>query len=209
MTSIAAHKSHHPMQFKMPIAVFVIGTLSYLAIRIAFKRKLSTGKKAVRRSTPTDMLLVALVAFGQIGMPLLAIATPLLAFANYRPPNSALWFGIASFSFGLWLFWRSHADLGSNWSVSLELEREHRLVTSGVYSRIRHPMYASFFAMALAQAALIPNLMAGLAALVAVTILYVVRKPNEEAMMLEHFGSDYVAYMRRSGGVIPPMRAVR
>ncbi len=155
------------------------------------------------------MVLVALVVFGQIGMPLLAIATPLLAFANYRPPNSALWFGIASFSFGLWLFWRSHADLGSNWSVSLELEREHRLVTSGVYSRIRHPMYASFFAMALAQAALIPNLMAGLAALVAVTILYVVRKPNEEAMMLEHFGSDYVAYMRRSGGVIPPMHAVR
>ena len=51
-----------------------------------------------------------------------------------------------------WLFWRSHADLGRNWSVHVRVREGHTLVTSGVYSWIRHPMYA---ALLLAAAGLI------------------------------------------------------
>ena len=197
------------MQLTLSSIIFLAGTLTYLAIRVAFKRKLAAREKSVHKTTRADMLLVALVGFGQIGVPILALATPLLAFANYTLPTSALWLGTAIFACGLWLFWRSHADLGTNWSVSLELDREHRLVTSGVYSRIRHPMYASFFVMAVAQVVLLPNWVAGGAALAAVTVLYTVRKPHEEAMMLEYFGSEYAAYMGRSGGVVPFFHAKR
>jgi protein-S-isoprenylcysteine O-methyltransferase Ste14 len=38
----------------------------------------------------------------------------------------------------VWLFWRSHADLGRNWSPSLELREGHELVTEGVYRYVRH-----------------------------------------------------------------------
>jgi protein-S-isoprenylcysteine O-methyltransferase Ste14 len=79
-------------------------------------------------------------------------------------------------------------------------------VTSGVYRWIRHPMYASFFVMAMAQALLLPNGIAAGAAFAAVLLLYAVRKPREEAMMLSHFGAEYAAYMRHSGGVIPRFR---
>jgi protein-S-isoprenylcysteine O-methyltransferase Ste14 len=44
---------------------------------------------------------------------------------------------------GLWLFYRSHADLGTNWSITLEIREQHRLITQGVYRRIRHPMYSA------------------------------------------------------------------
>jgi protein-S-isoprenylcysteine O-methyltransferase Ste14 len=64
-------------------------------------------------------------------------------------------------------------------------------------------MYASFFAMALGQALLLNNWIAGFAALVAVGVLYRVRTPNEERMMLESFGDEYRAYMRRTGGIVP------
>jgi protein-S-isoprenylcysteine O-methyltransferase Ste14 len=197
------------MQLTLPSILFLAGTLAYLAVRVFFMRKLAAREKSVRKTTRTDTLLVALVGCGQIVIPILGMATPLLAFANYTLPASALWLGTATFVGGLWLFWRSHADLGTNWSVSLELDQEHRLVTRGVYSRIRHPMYASFFVMAVAQAAILPNWVAGWAALAAVTILYTVRKPREEAMMLEYFGSEYKAYMLRSGGVIPFRHAKR
>jgi hypothetical protein len=90
-----------------------------------------------------------------------------------------------------------------SWSVTLELNQNHHLVTQGVYRRIRHPMYASFFAMALGQALLLNNWIAGFAALVAVGVLYRVRTPNEERMMLESFGDEYRAYMRRTGGIVP------
>ena len=196
----------HTMQLTPSVLVFVAGTAAYLAIRVAFKRKLAHREKSVRRSTPGDMLLVLLVGFAQIGIPLLAWSTPLLGFADHALPEALAWLGAPVFLAGLWLFWRSHADLGTNWSVSLELDREHRLVTSGVYRWIRHPMYASFFVMAVAQALLLPNGIAAGAAFAAVSLLYMVRKPHEEAMMLAHFGADYEAYMHRSGGVIPRLR---
>jgi protein-S-isoprenylcysteine O-methyltransferase Ste14 len=42
---------------------------------------------------------------------------------------------------GLSLFYRSHADLGTNWSNTLEVREKHRPITQGVFRRIRHPMY--------------------------------------------------------------------
>ena len=79
-------------------------------------------------------------------------ATP--NFADYRLPAPYLaatvpWCGAAVMLAALWLFWRSHADLGWHWSATLEVREGHALVDRGVYRRVRHPMYAgspySFF----------------------------------------------------------------
>jgi protein-S-isoprenylcysteine O-methyltransferase Ste14 len=51
----------------------------------------------------------------------------------------------------LLLSYRSHADLGQNWSVTLELRAGHQLIRHGVYRSIRHPMYASIRLWCLAQ----------------------------------------------------------
>lgn len=52
--------------------------------------------------------------------------------------------GVVCLAVGLWLFYRSHADLSTNWSVTLELRENHQLITHGVYRSIRHPMYSAF-----------------------------------------------------------------
>lgn len=62
---------------------------------------------------------------------------------------------------GVYLFWRSHADLGGMWSAHLEVRKEHRLITHGIYSRIRHPMYSAIFLITLAQAMVLTNWIAG------------------------------------------------
>jgi protein-S-isoprenylcysteine O-methyltransferase Ste14 len=129
--------------------------------------------------------------------------SPWLDWANYVLPPGTIWIGAAVMAGALWLFFRSHADLGNHWSVTLELNRNHRLITQGVYRLIRHPMYASFFMLGIGQAFLLSNWVAGWAALVAVTLLYVVRTPHEEKMMLECFGDEYREYMRRTGGIVP------
>jgi protein-S-isoprenylcysteine O-methyltransferase Ste14 len=103
----------------------------------------------------------------------------------------------------LLLFYRSHADLGRNWSISLELRSEHRLVSSGIYRFIRHPMYSSFFLMAIAQLMLLPNWFAGATGLVGVAMLYGFRVRQEERMMVERFGTEYRDYMARTARLIP------
>jgi protein-S-isoprenylcysteine O-methyltransferase Ste14 len=147
--------------------------------------------------------LIVLVGLGQIVLPLQFVWTRLLAFADRAQPDACTVLGTLAMAGGLWLFWRSHADLGESWSVTLELNANHRLVTRGVYRFVRHPMYASFFVLGLGQALLIENWVAGPAALVAVSLLVFVRVPNEERMMLAQFGDEYRDYMRRTGGIVP------
>lgn len=195
------------MDFNLPHVVFLLGTSAYLAIRAVFQYRTASNTKEVHKTSARDRILVMLVGASQIGMPLLLFFTPWLSGANYAPLPANLWLGTAVMLGALWLFWRSHADLGLSWSVSLELNTNHQLITRGVYHGLRHPMYASFFAMGLAQGILLSNWLAGWAALVAVAALYVVRVPEEEKMMLEYFGDEYRAYMRSTGGILPRMRA--
>jgi protein-S-isoprenylcysteine O-methyltransferase Ste14 len=138
-------------------------------------------------------------------LPLIWLGARFLTFADYplRPVPYAL--GLVFLAAGLWVFHRSHADLGTNWSITLQVRENHRLVTSGVYACVRHPMYSALFLLAVAQALVLPNWIAGPAYLFGFGLLYVLRVNAEERMMLDRFGAEYEDYMRRSGRLIPKL----
>jgi len=183
--------------------LFLAFSILYLLIRIYFQRRVSATKKVQNRASLGDRLVILLVAGGQGLIPLLFLFTPWFDWANYILPDFLMIPGAMLMMFGVWLFWRAHKDLDNNWSVTLELSENHKLITLGVYRYLRHPMYASFFVLAFGQAMLINNWLAGVAALLAVSLLYWLRLPHEEKMMLDHFGDEYQRYMRRTGGVWP------
>lgn len=133
----------------------------------------------------------------------LATRGEVLAFADYQLPSWATMIGAALALPFLLLFWRSHADLGDNWSPGLEMHAEHKLITKGVYARLRHPMYASIWLGAAMQALLIHNWLAGFAVIPAFLAMHIIRIPHEEAMMRKQFGTDYDEYMKRSGRIFP------
>ena len=182
--------------------IFMAFTAAYLTIRGVFIRRARRQQKTDKGDL-RDRLLIALVGIGQIVLPLLFVWTAALNFADRAQPSACLPLGVCAMAAGLWLFWRSHVDLGDNWSVTLEIDAKHKLVTRGVYRLVRHPMYTSFFVSGIGQALLLANWVAGPAALVAVAVLVLVRLPNEEAMMIEAFGDEYRDYMRRTGGIVP------
>lgn len=136
-------------------------------------------------------------------LPLISIVTPLLSFADYPLHRIPFFLGTACLLSGLWLFRRSHVDLGDNWSISLEIRTRHRLVDHGVYARVRHPMYTSIFLQAIAQALLLPNWVAGPSCLLAFILMFALRVSTEERMMLQRFGEDYALYMARSKRLVP------
>ena len=146
---------------------------------------------------------MALAFLGMQVLPLIYVFTSWLGFANYRLPIWAGIVGAVLFAFAVWLLWRSHVDLGRNWSPGLELRENHALVTDGVYRHIGHPMYASHLLWAVAQGLLLQNWIAGWIFLVVGTALYVLRVRREEQMMLGQFGEAYREYMRRTGRLVP------
>jgi protein-S-isoprenylcysteine O-methyltransferase Ste14 len=121
--------------------VFFVGFLAYLRIRGVYAHRTKTEEKAHRQIDRLEKTLLIAVISSSVLLPMLYLFTPLLNFADYDLPAVVRWLGAAIMLAALWLFWRSHADLGQNWSVSLEIRKGHQLVRHGVYRLIRHPMY--------------------------------------------------------------------
>ena len=183
--------------------VWVASMVLLTVIRMPYAKRAKANTITDKRAVSSERLLLALVAIGGTFLPLIHLATGLLGFADYSLPDWVVIVGAAILVPAYWLFWRSHADLGQNWSVTTELHVEQDLVTSGVYKRIRHPMYAAIWLIFLVQPLLVHNWIAGLSGPLAFAVLYFIRVPYEEAMMRERFGETYDAYCARSGRLSP------
>ena len=183
--------------------VFCVGFVLYVRIRHVFIQRTKGEKKVIRRIDALEKWLLFAVTSSTLLLPVLYLFTPLLSFADYRLPAWVPWVGVVTMVGSLWLFWRSHVDLGNNWSVSLEIRDGHALVTRGVYQFIRHPMYASIWLWAVAQGMMLSNWLAGWAVVPAFGAMYLLRTPREEKMMCEEFGDPYRAYMLRTGRLLP------
>jgi protein-S-isoprenylcysteine O-methyltransferase Ste14 len=183
-------------------AVILAASLVMVAIRAPHGHR-SRGIKIVKsRKGTLEMGLLTLAWLGFL-VPLIWIASPALWFAEYPLYAGPLVAGVLCLAVGLGLFYRSHADLGPNWSITLEVREQHRLITHGVYRRIRHPMYTALLLYSVGQALVIPNWVAGPSYLVAFATLFVFRVHAEERMMLEQFGDEYAAYMARTHRLVP------
>lgn len=175
-------------------------------IRARYSGSISGNVIVDDRRDGTERFLLALVGVGSILVPLFHLLTGAFDFASYELPVWTIVAGAMIAAGGLWLFWRSHADLGLNWSPTLEVREAHTLVTEGVYARIRHPMYTSLFLIYGSFPLLIHNWVAGWIGVIVFGVLYVIRISNEERMMNAHFGAEYASYSERTGRLVPPLR---
>ena len=190
--------------------VYFLGLLAEMLIRLPHERRRRQTWMVVDRVSALERLLVALMSVGLFFIPAVYVLTPWLSWADYRlsprGTRRAGGVGAAILAVAVWVFWRSHTDLGRNWSPSLQIREGHTLVTEGVYRSIRHPMYASLWLWGIAQTLLLQNWVAAWASIVLILPMYVLRVPREEQMMLEQFGEAYRVYMNRTGRVIPRLR---
>jgi protein-S-isoprenylcysteine O-methyltransferase Ste14 len=183
--------------------VWFAGLVAWYVIRYPFERRAK--KVGVTKSLFgwRESGLLSLAFFGLWIVPLIYSLTGFpAALDRPRVPAIAI-LGVVALCGALLLFYRSHADLGKNWSISLQIRNEHRLVTTGIYRFVRHPMYSSFFLLAVAQLMLLPNWFAGATGLIGVGMLYAFRIRQEERMMMERFGAGYRDYIAHTARLIP------
>lgn len=190
--------------------LFIAGLLAQEIIRFPHRRRNRREQKAGRfvddRSQRLELVMSMVAWTGMEIIPLFYAFTRWLEWADYPLPAWLGWVGFTLLALATWLLWRAHADLGRNWSPTLQVSREQQVVTSGVYSYLRHPIYASLLLTGVAQALMLPNWVAGWSGLAAFLLVYLVRVPREEAMMVQHFGEEYTAYRARVGGLLPRRR---
>jgi len=179
------------------------GIVGWFVIRYPHQRRSHRTPVAEQREPIRDRVLLAISFCGLFVVPVVYVAAGVPRFADYRFYPLLAWLGAAVFALSLALFYRTHRDLGRFWSVTLEIRETHRLITSGVYRYVRHPMYSAFFLWAVAQALLLPNWIAGPAGLVGFGTLFAFRVGREERMMEASFGEAYREYAGRTRRVVP------
>ena len=110
---------------------------------------------------------------------------------NHSPLDTAL-LAVSIVSFVFWMTARH--QLGASFKIKAEA---HQLVRTGLYSKIRNPIYFfAFIALGTAVAALHAWIV--LAVFVAVYTFQIPRIKQEEEVLEEAFGEEYRAYKRQT-----------
>jgi len=130
---------------------------------------------------------------------------PSVSWSRLGLPFWIRWFGVSLAIVATILVAWTHLALGRQYSAELVIQKDHILVTTGPYARIRHPMYTALNMFSISMAIITSNLLVlFFAVLVAFIFPWIVRE--EELMLIETFGEEYREYMRRTGRFFPRIR---
>jgi protein-S-isoprenylcysteine O-methyltransferase Ste14 len=126
------------------------------------------------------------------------------------PPLHALALAVGALLYfpGLGLALWGRSALGAMYNVSMsvgvQLHAGHRLITSGPYALVRHPMYLGIILAAWGGLLLYCTWACVFAAVVFLGLA--VRARREEQALAAEFGAEWGAYCRRVPGWLPRLR---
>ena len=107
---------------------------------------------------------------------------------------------VALFAFILtWICWQK---MGKSWRMGIDPNEKNQLITTGPYSRIRHPIYALSSLLMLATALALPSPLLFLVAAIHLTLLQLESRREEKYLINAH-GQNYVQYHHRTGRFLP------
>lgn len=104
----------------------------------------------------------------------------------------------AGLAFALW----ARFYLGRNWSAYISLTLNHKLIRTGPYSIVRHPIYAGFM-LALIGSLLNFGHLRSFVAATLIIVAFTYKSGLEETFMQEHFGTQYEQYRHDVKRLIP------
>ena len=166
------------------------------------RRSRAERREAMRKEGWTGLAIIMVIPI-EILLVLVYVISPLwLSMSFLEVPELARWCGlvliIISISLAAWV----HQTLGRAYSYALETKSEQSLITTGPFSRTRHPLYSAHNLFNIGMIILTLNIPLIIIALFGIPVTYV-RMRDEERMMVNQFGSEYTQYMKRTGRIMP------
>lgn len=178
------------------LAHFVLHLLPYLQYRRFFKSPTT----ALERQ---GFLLTKIMTLTNLFM-LLYVLTDWIDFARIPLPSSLRWSAgsglLTAYSI---IYISSRLLLARNRAGANEDPSPPRLVTSGLYRFVRHPMYSAVFISPIGFLILSANWLVAAPFFIVLTIMYRMWIDFEEESLISIFGDEYRQYMKRTGRLIP------
>jgi protein-S-isoprenylcysteine O-methyltransferase Ste14 len=105
------------------------------------------------------------------------------------------WIGAVVATGGLGFSVWARVHLGEYWSGNVTLKEGHRLIRSGPYALVRHPIYTGILFGMLGSAIAIDQVR-GIVAVAIVFVSFLRKMRKEEEWLTEEFGEEYLKYKR-------------
>ncbi|OIN81050.1 methyltransferase family protein [Mycobacterium malmoense] len=172
---------------------------------LQYRRTGSTGFRAIGAGGPTERLAGA----GLVVTLIVAVSGPILQLTNVvRPVGglAAVWIqvvGVVVATAGIAATVYAQLEMGDSWRIGVDEKETTTLVRTGVFGRIRNPIYTAMFTFGLGIVLVTPNLVAGAGFLLLVATIELQVRRVEEPYLLRTHGDAYRAYVAGVGRFIP------
>jgi|SRR5579875_228703 len=184
-------------------------TIAWVATALHFLISALRANRIKRREAIGARVVDRVLLLG--GYVLLFAQVPLLVNQNLHfiaPGRTLEIAGVVLTYLGLGLTNWSRARLGRYWSGVVALKQEHRLIQSGPYRVVRHPLYSGIILAAIGMALSVTT-WSSIGGVVLLTACFERRAHKEDALLAAEFGAEFEIYRQRTGRLVPRLgRAV-
>jgi protein-S-isoprenylcysteine O-methyltransferase Ste14 len=97
--------------------------------------------------------------------------------------------------------------MGRNWRMAVTPDQRTELVTTGLYGRVRHPIYALSIVLMLCTLVVAPTAPVAVMAVIHIALM-MAKARNEERFLAQLHGEPYLRYLERTGRFVPRVRAL-
>ena len=148
------------------------------------------------RLDKTDFLISPFALFYFYTVFAAAFNLPLVSTQTFFQSEVIAWVGVLLCFAGLILLLLSLVSFGKSFRVGIDVDHADKLVTTGIFTFSRNPIYVAFGFVLLGQFLVFPNWIL-LVYLVAGIWLFHRQVLREEAFLRNHYGQGYAEYCQR------------
>lgn len=186
-----------PSLSNWPLWVSIAGWIAFTSYWGAAARNSGAAKTSESAESRRVHELLVNIALLLLFVPIPGLRQPFLPQSLARVA-AGLILQAAFFALAIWA--RRH--LGSNWSGRIEIKQDHKLVRSGPYRRLRHPIYTAMLGMYVGTAVTV-NQAHALIGVAIVMLAYWRKIRMEEARLVEAFGPEWQDYRSKTWALVP------
>ncbi len=192
----------------MSIAAAAVGLVWFLVALVgrSVLQRRRTGDSGLRmRSSPPAERLLFAAAIVLMTVALVLAAAGVIEPVGVLAPGPTRWFGLMIAIIGAAATIAAQVDLGASWRIGVDPVERTALVTDGLFSRVRNPIFSAMILTVIGLAAASPTWLALIGAVATVaSIEFQVRRVEEPYLRRVH-GDAYDSYAARVGRFVPAL----
>ena len=186
--------------FETPLSAILFTFVQFAFMATESRRRRLAPADAVREKPPFPSVQFAILVglFARLVLGFLKIG------ALEGPARTAMVYAGYGMLLGGWLlrYW-AQRELGKFFTGEVAVQRDHAVISSGLYRWVRHPAYTGGVLSAFGFGMVLSTWLGAAISGVLLIWAYVNRVPREEALLAQQIGEPYRAYMARTWRFVP------